>query len=76
MASSPRWKCHDKLGTYQASCKDLVIAAGIMLVLGPGATVRDGHTRKTVYTEGVDGDCGESLDAVVSSICNRWKEVG
>ncbi len=65
MGRSPSIKCYDAAGKYQASVKDYDLAGAIMAMLGEGSTVRDGHTvSDIVYTEGVDGDCGESYDAV------------
>lgn len=65
MAASPRWKVYDSHGEYQGSVKDLTMAGALMCVLGDGATVRAGHRKcDIVYTEGTDGDSGDSYDAV------------
>ncbi len=65
MAASPQWKLYSPAGWYMGSVKDLTLAGACMCVLGDGATVRRGHRKKdTVYTEGTDGDCGDSYDAV------------
>ena len=63
MAAAPRYKVYDSDGDYQGSVKDLALAGALMCVLGDGATVRDGH-HKIIYTEGVNGDCGDSYDTV------------
>ena len=48
MAASPRWKIFDSEGQYQASAKDAFLAAMIVAFLGDGATIRDGHTLKSI----------------------------
>jgi len=67
MAQSPRYKIYDAAGEYQASVKDLTLAGGLMAILGEGATVRDGH-RLVIYTEGIDGDSGNSYDDVAAHV--------
>lgn len=46
MAASPRWKIFDSEGQYQASAKDIGLAAMIVTFLGDGATIRDGPPRQ------------------------------
>lgn len=64
MAASPRYKIYSKDGEYLASVKYLSDAGILLSVLGNGTTVRLGHTL-IIYTEGKDGNCGESYDAIV-----------
>lgn len=72
MAASPKYKCYDHHGVYQASVKDLVLAGAIMAVLGYGATVRIGHRKQDcIYQEGMCGDSGVSYDAVASWALNQ-----
>ncbi len=63
MASAPRWKVYSAGGEYRASCKHLDDAAALVVKLGHGATIRDGH-KAVVWAQGVTGDAGESYDAV------------
>lgn len=67
MASSPKYKCYDSQGKYQASVKDLTLAAAIMVILGNNSTVRLGHTT-IIYREGQNGDSSDSYDAVNSFV--------
>ena len=69
MAGTPQIKIYDAQNNYQASVKDYVLAAACMAILGNGATVRLGHSKKDIiYTEGINGDCGESYDSVWTHI--------
>lgn len=62
MAASPRWKIFDSDGEYQASVKDVALAAMIVTFLGNGAQIRDGH-KHIVWTEGQeDQPAGENYD--------------
>ena len=82
MAGSPRWKIFDSEGRYQASAKDVGLAAMIVTFLGDGATIRDGHSLKsTVWTEGQeDQPAGENYDLAAITIYGRtdaqWANVG
>lgn len=71
MAGSPRFKVYDATGKYQASCKEIEAAAAVVSFYGEGATIKDGHTR-VVWREGVDGDAGDSYDAVAEKV---WASV-
>jgi hypothetical protein len=73
MAASPRWKIYDSEGQYQASAKDVGLAAMIVMLLGDGATIRDGHTVKSiVWTEGrEDQSAGENYDHTETVIYAR-----
>lgn len=61
MAGSPQWKVYDPQGKYQAACKEAEAAAALMAFYGNGAKVKQDHGF-TVWTEGVDGEAGESFD--------------
>lgn len=81
MAASPRWKIFDSEGQYQASAKDVGLAAVIVSFLGDGATIRDGHSLKsTVWTEGKETQsAGENYDYTETVIYARtdamWQKV-
>ena len=81
MAASPRWKIYDSESQYQASAKDVGLAAMIVTFLGSGATIRDGHTLKSiVWTEGQeDQSAGENYDhtetVIYARTDARWKKV-
>lgn len=77
MASSPKFKVYNAAGEYQAACKEAVIAAAVVALLGDGATIRSGHASKhTVWTEGppADGHAAESYDRVREVIDVRLAE--
>ena len=51
MAAAPRYKVYADDGSYQAAVKELEAGAMLMLLYGPGATVRDGHSpARTLWT--------------------------
>jgi len=65
MGASPRWKVYTAEGEYRAACKFPEDAGAIVAILPNGATIRDGHGKQwTVWTEGRDGQAGESYDFV------------
>ena len=65
MAGAPRFKVFSPTGEYVASCKYPSDAAAIVAAYGEAAQIRDGHSKKhTLFTNGPDGDAGESYDAV------------
>jgi hypothetical protein len=65
MAASPGFKIYNREGVYLASTKFTEEAAVLMAFLGDGATIRTGHAKADiVWTEGEDGEAGESYDAV------------
>ena len=69
MAAAPRYKVYADDGSYQAAVKELEAGAMLMLLYGPGATVRDGHSpARTLWTEGVDGVAGDSYDDAVNAM--------
>lgn len=80
MAASPRWKIYDSESQYQASAKDVGLAAMIVTFLGSGATIRDGHTLKSiVWAEGQeDQSAGENYDytetVIYARTDARWKK--
>ena len=54
---------------YRAACVEIEVAAACVAFYGAGATIRDGHRKRdAVWTEGVDGDAGESYDAVAIKV--------
>ena len=70
MAGSPQYKVYSPSGEYVAACKEIEHAAAIIGAFyaypeEPGATIRYGHSKKwTLFTQGIDGDAGESYDMV------------
>jgi hypothetical protein len=72
MAASPRFKVYTPSNNYVGCVKHPEDAAVLVNAYGPGATIRDGHRKRDiVWTEGVDGDAGESYDAVAELVWNR-----
>ena len=69
MAQSPRFKVFTEQGEYVASAKTPTIAAMVVSGLG-GGTIRDGHG-PIVWTDGKDGDAGESYDVVEDIVWSR-----
>jgi len=73
MAGTPLWKVYDAGRQYQAATKQPEQAAAILGgVGGAGWTIRWGHSL-IVWTEGPDGDSGESYDAVAEMAHYRVK---
>ena len=70
MAGSPEWKIYDASGNYQAAARHPKVAAIVVASLGPGATIRWQHSL-IVYTEGKDGDAGNSVDAAAAIAIER-----
>lgn len=71
MAGSPVIKVYTAAGEYEGSVKHWESAAALVSMLGEGATIR--HTHKTVvWTEGKDGNAGESYDGCAAH-CERRK---
>jgi len=63
MAGSPRFKIYSAANEYIASIKYLEDAAAFVSIQGEGATVRSGHAKRNIlWTEGLDGNAGESYD--------------
>lgn len=48
MASTPRFKVYDADNVYQAACKRPEEAGALMALLGPGSSIRDGHTKAAI----------------------------
>ena len=72
MAASPKFKIYDAAGQYQASCHEPEAAAVLVSFYGEGSTIRDGHPNKCiVWTEGKDGEAGESYDHVAAVITKQ-----
>lgn len=73
MAGSPNLKVYNPSGEYVAACKYGEDAAQIVSSYGDGATVRDGHNKKsTVWTEGSeDFSAGESFDSAALLMIQR-----
>lgn len=80
MAASPRFKVFTAEKEYIGSTKYVEDAAALVAVQGPGATIRDGHS-KIVWTESDphtpnspgDGFAAESYDAVAIVVDGRVK---
>jgi len=69
MGASPQFKVFTVDGTYVAAIKHLEDAAAFVSIQGEGATVRNGHAKKhTLWTEGVDGNAGESYDEAAATM--------
>ena len=72
MARAPRFKIYSSEGRYLGCLKDPSDAAAVVSMYGDGAQIRDGHAKKqTVWTEGADGDAGDSYDHVATTIWRR-----
>ena len=70
MARSPEWKVYDSGGEYIAACKHVEDAAALVAFRGVGSTIRLGHGM-IMWTEGPDGEAGESYDRVVEQVAER-----
>ena len=71
------YKVHDPDGHYMAATKEIEAAAAIVgAIYGPGSTIRyrhrSGHVG-IVWTDGIDGDAGESYDTVAQVAAQRIK---
>ncbi len=71
MAGTPRFKVYIH-GKYVAACKHPEDAAAIVAAYSSGE-IRDGH-KTVVYTDGVDGNAGESYDSVAEIVLRRVEE--
>lgn len=75
MAAAPRFKIYDAEGNYLGCMKDPSDSAAVVSLYPKGATIRDGHRKKDiVWTEGEDGDAGESYDHVATTVWRRVDE--
>jgi hypothetical protein len=76
MAATPRFKIFDKDGNYQASCHEVEAGAALLGALYASGTIRIGHSVKDiVYRDGVDGNAGESYDAVAIIVDERVQKM-
>ena len=72
MAATPKYKIFTPDNEYVASCKYVEDAAALVAFRGHGSTIRTGHSKKSiVYTNGEDGEAGESYDVVADIVFNR-----
>lgn len=74
MAGTPYIKIYDAQGEYEAACKNWETAAVIVSFLGPGSTIRAGHSKnRTVWTEGngKDGSAADSYDLCADRCIER-----
>ncbi len=73
---TPQWKIFTAAGVYMGSLHDATDAA-ILIANYDGGSVRYGHEKKdTVWTQGVDGDAGESFDTAVELMLERLSKIG
>jgi hypothetical protein len=73
MAGTPRFKIYTPDGEYVAACKYAEESACLVAMMGDGATIRDGHSKKDiVWTEGrEEQSAAESYDHVAAAIAAR-----
>jgi hypothetical protein len=72
MAAAPQYKIYDLQGEYMGACKEVEGASALVSFYGLGATIRNGHTKKTtVWTEGADGWASHSYDVTGEIIRDR-----
>ena len=75
MAAAPQFKIFDSQGEYMGACKEVEGASALVSFYGEGATIRNGHPKKTtVWTEGADGCASESYDITGEVIVRRLRE--
>lgn len=70
MSKSPEFKVYDASGKYMAAVREIEAGAALLGSIYPGGTIRLGH-RTILYHDGVDGDAGDSYDAVVDVCFQR-----
>lgn len=80
MAHAPYIKVYNAAGEYLASFKYEEDAAVLVAALGDGASIRIGHSKRSVvWTEGKETQsAGESYDHVATTIRGRveaWKSL-
>lgn len=63
------WNVYTANGDLCAKCQDAETAAILLAALGTDSYVR--HGTRLVYTEGVDGEAGESYDAAAEIMYRR-----
>jgi len=72
MAGAQRFKVYSRDGEYLAATKRPEEAGAVVSMLGDGATIRDGHSpKRIVWTEGVDGQEGNSYDVIAEVVYAR-----
>jgi len=73
MAASPGLKVYDAENEYRAACHYAEDAAALVALLGDGATIRDGHSRRFVlWSEGNEEQpAAESYDYVAETVGRR-----
>lgn len=73
MAASPRFKVHNPMGEYIASCKHIEDAACIVGLYGAGAKIRDGRNNdRILWNEGAEIICAaDSYDEVHRIVSER-----
>lgn len=71
MAGSPVYKVYDSKKNYVASCKHLEACAALANLYGEGTTIRYGHGKTIIWTEGKEEQpAGESYD-YVAEVCTK-----
>jgi hypothetical protein len=72
MAAAPALKVYTPEGEYIGAVKEVMGAAVLVGAYGEGSTVRMGHSKKMIlWTQGVDGDAGESYDTAGEIMAQR-----
>lgn len=74
MAQSPKLKIYNSAKEYIGCVKYFEDAAALVSIQDDGATVRYGHTR-VLWTQGVDGNAGESYDGAAEIMRARFNYV-
>ena len=70
---APQWKIFTEVGLYMGSLHDPTDAAVVIANYPKGAQVRFGRDPlDVVWTQGVDGDAGESFDGAVERMFERF----
>lgn len=73
---APQWKIFDQTGLYMGSLHEPTDAAFVIANYSKGAQVRFGRDpQDTVWTEGVDGEAGESYDVTVALMFCRLEDI-
>ncbi len=73
---APQWKIFDAQGLYMGSLHDPTDAAAVIANYADGSTVRYGRdAADTVWTEGRDGEAGDSFDGTVDLMFLRLDEI-
>ena len=73
---TPQWKIFTAEGVYMGSLHEPTDAAVVISNYDAGS-IRYGHDKAdTVWTQGVDGDAGESFDGAVELMFARLEKIG